>query len=162
MANIKKAFQPIVSLLEANPKAKVADILDEVIQLTKAKVGGGGGATSFHALKDGTVVALKCSYHKQYFNPSELEFGKKANTVSGFAPMSKDGTAKWNQQFKVAKEQEADILNRVANGDLAVEDIRAEQERIAEERAAIVPAEGVTGYDKLEECLAAQGYTVED
>lgn len=157
MANIKKAFQPIVDLLEANKDKKVSTILEDIMALAAAKTGGGGGTTSFHKTEDGTVVALRCAYHKKFFIPSEVEFGAKASSTSGFAAMSKDGTAKWNAQYKAAKEAEAGLLERVSSGDLPVADIPVEQERIAQERAEIVPIEGIEGYETLEECLAAQG-----
>jgi hypothetical protein len=155
MANIKKAFQPIVDLLEANSGSKVSTILDQVLALASAKTGGGSaGPTSFHKNDDGVVVAIRCAYHKQFFNPDVVEFGAKSSSASGFSAMSKDGTAKWNAQYKQAKEAEAQLLQRLQDGDIQVSDIAAEQERIAEERAVIVPIDG--GYDTLEELLAAE------
>ena len=42
MANIKKAFQPVMSLLAANMDASVSEIYDQAVELTSAKTGGGG------------------------------------------------------------------------------------------------------------------------
>lgn len=154
MASIKKAFQPLIDLLEANESKKVSSILEQAIALASAKTGGGGGPTSFHKNEDGVVTAIRCAYHKLFLDPRVVEFGTKASSASGYASMSKDGTAKWNAQYKTAKEAESQLLDRVTSGELAVSDIPAEQERIAEERAEIVPLEDGYGFATLEECLA--------
>ncbi len=155
MASIKKAFQPIIDVLESNPKAKVADILEQVIALAAAKTGGGGGGvSSYHKNEDGVVTAIRCAYHKLFMDPRVVEFGAKASSATGFSSMSKDGTAKWNAQYKEAKEAEAGLLDQVTSGDLVPADIPAAQTAIAEKRAEIVPLEDGYGFATLEECLA--------
>ncbi len=152
---IKKVFQPIIDLMLANPKARVSELMDQVSALASAKTGGGSaGPTSFNKTDDGVVTAIRCAYHKKFFDPRVVEFGAKVSSASGFASMSKDGTAKWNAQYKLAKEAEAGLLDRVTAGELAIADIPAEQERIAAERAVIVPLEDGYGFDTLEECQA--------
>lgn len=155
MATIKKAYQPIVELLQANEDAKVSDILQDVIDLSSAKTGAGGGkATAFHRNEEGEVSAIKCYYHKLWMDPAVVEFGKKATSPTGLNNMCKDGVSKWTKQQREAKAQEAELLSRVASGDLAVEDIAEEQERIAEESARIEPREDGYGFETLEECIA--------
>ena len=160
MTTIKKAYQPILNLLEANPDAKVKTLLDQVRELASAKSAGGGAATTFHKDEAGNVVAIKCYYHQRWMNPTLAEFGKKANSASGYNPMSKDGLSKWTKQqsqFKKTKEQ---LLDDVANGTLQPADIAARLQEAEVARDAIVPREDSYGFETLEECLqdnAARG-----
>ena len=155
MTVIKKAYKDIVDLMEANVDAVVADILPAVIELAAAKTGSGGGkATVFERDEEGEVVAIRCYYHKLWMDPRVVEFGKKATSPTGMNNMCKDGVSKWTKQQREIKNAEADILNKVADGELAVADIAAEQARIAEEAARIEPREDGYGFATLEECLA--------
>jgi len=158
MATIKKAYQAIVSVLttavEADENATIASVLDEVTTLAAAKTGSGGGkATAFHRDENGEVVAIKCYYHKLWMDPRVVEFGKKATSPTGMNNMCKEGVSNWTKQQRDVKTQEADLLGRVTSGDLAVEDIPAEQERIAEEAKVVNPREDGYGFETLEECL---------
>lgn len=157
MATIKKAFQPIMSVLSAALAANAVDqsVFDEVEALTLAKVGAGGGkATTFHKDENGVVVAVKCYFHKLWMDPRVAEFGTKASSATGLNSMCKDGVAKWTKAKSEAKKAEAAILTRLTAGEITAEDIPAEQARIAEEAAVIVPREDGYGFDTLEECLA--------
>ena len=153
MTQIKKAYQSIVSLLEANPDAKVKTLLDQVRDLASAKSSGGGSASTFH--KDGdNVTAIRCYYHGLWMNPEIAEFGKKTGSASGFNPMCKDGLSKWNRQqsqFKKAKEQ---LLARVAAGEVQAADIANELAMFEQARDQIIPREDSYGFATLEECLA--------
>jgi len=158
MANIKKAFQPIVTLLEDNSDAIAPELLAQVKELASAKVGGGGGkATTFHRDPDtGEVIAVKCYYHKLWMDPQVAEFGAKKGSASGFNSMCKDGVSKWTKQKAAAQKAEAAILDQVASGELAPSDIEARREEIAAEAAQIIPREDGYGYEKLEDLLAAR------
>lgn len=153
MTQIKKAYQSIVSLLEANPDAKVKTLLDQVRELASAKSSGGGSASTFH--KDGdNVTAIRCYYHGLWMNPEIAEFGKKTGSASGFNPMCKDGLSKWNRQqsqFKKAKEQ---LLARVAAGEVQAADIAAHLQEAEAARDQVIPREDSYGFATLEECLA--------
>lgn len=158
MATIKKAYTAIISVLsaaiEADENATIASVIDEVTALAAAKTGAGGGkATAFHRNEEGEVVAIKCYYHKLWMDPRVVDFGLKATSPTGLNNMCKDGVSKWTKQQRDVKAQEADLLGRVTSGDLAVEDIPAEQERIAEEAKSITPREDEYGFETLEECL---------
>ena len=158
MSTIKKAFQPIMSLLAAGVEAGtvVQAVYDEALTLTAAKVGAGGGkATTFHKNDDGVVVAVLCYYHKLWMDPREVDFGAKASSATGLNSMCKDGVSKWTKAKNAAKTASAGLLDRVTAGELDREDIPAEQERIAEEAATIIPREDGYGFATLEECLAA-------
>tara|TARA_R110000850_G_scaffold37265_1_gene98121 strand:+ start:303 stop:806 length:504 start_codon:yes stop_codon:yes gene_type:complete len=159
MATIKKAFQPILTLLtiamEANPEATIASVINEVTDLTSAKTGSGGGkATAFHRDENGEVVAIKCYYHKLWMDPRVVEFGKKATSPTSMNNMCKDGVSKWTKQQRDIKQSEAGLLTRVTSGELAITDIEAEQERIQADAKIITPREDDYGFETLEECIA--------
>lgn len=156
MATIKKAFVPIMSLLAAAMGQEVTqELYDQAEALTCAKTGNGGSqATSFHKDDEGNVVAIRCSYFQQWFKPSEVEFGLKASSASGFNPMCKAAVSAWTKQqadFKKAKEA---LLEDVVNGDLEPGDITAKIEELEEARTTTV-AHDFTGYESLEDVLAA-------
>lgn len=156
MATIKKAYVDIIALLQANLSMAVSDILPDVIELASAKTGAGGGkATTYHKNEDGEVVGILCYYHKLWMDPSKVEFGAKTGSATGLNPMCKDGVSKWTKQKNDAKKASAALLDLVAAGDLAVEDIAAEQVKITEAAGAIVPREDGYGFETLEELLAA-------
>ena len=152
---IKKAYEAIVAVLEANLEATVESVLPEVLALAAAKTSTGGGskASTFHRDEDGNVVAIFCYYHKLWMDPRVAEFGKKATSATGLNNMCKDGVSKWTKQNSTAKKAEGALLAQVAAGEIAVEDIPAEQARIAEEAGAIIPREDGYGFETLEECL---------
>lgn len=152
---IKKAYQPIVSLLEANPDVKVKTLLDQVRELAAAKSAGGGSATTFH--KDeatGNITAIKCYYHQKWMNPQIAEFGKKTGSASGYNPMSKDGLSKWNRQQSEYKKTKERLLEEVSAGTLAPADISARLQEAEQHRDQVIPREDSYGFDTLEECLA--------
>jgi hypothetical protein len=159
MSGVKKSFVPLVDLLrsamEANPKIKVAELLDQVVELASAKSGAGGGkATTFHRNEDGAIVAVKCYYHQAWMDPRVADFGEKKSSASGFNSMCKDGMAKWTKQNAAAKKAKEELLNKVQSGEVAAEQIAAELERVAVEREAIHAREDGYGFATLQECLA--------
>jgi hypothetical protein len=157
MAQIKKAYQAIMAVLAENMDAQVSDIYAEVEALASAKSGGtGGNATSFHKDEDGNLVGIKCYYHKLWFNPEVVEFGKKSGSPTGLNSMCKDGNSKWTKQqsaFKKAKEQ---LLADVAAGEVDAADIGSILAELEEAKNVIVPNDELVGYETLEELLAAQ------
>ena len=156
--SIKKVFAPIVALLEsaveANSKVKVTEVLAKVLDLCAAKTGGSTGTSTSVRNDEGVVVAIKCYYHQTWMDPRVVEFGAKATSTTGLNNMCKEGVRKWTRQQTAAKKAELELLARVQSGDLAISDIAAEQERIAAERAAIIPREDGYGFDSVEECIA--------
>ena len=156
MATIKKAFQPIMSLLAASIGAVVTDELyAQAEALTAAKTGNGGSqATSFSRDDEGNIVGIRCSYFGQWFKPSEVEFGLKASSASGHNPMCKAAVSAWTKQqadFKKAKEA---LLDQVTSGDVTPDEIPAHIEALEEARTAIAEHDFI-GYDSLEDLLAS-------
>jgi uncharacterized membrane protein YraQ (UPF0718 family) len=163
MAQVKKVFAPIMAVLAANMGEKVKKIYPEIEALVNAKSGGGGQA-AFHKNEAGELVALHCSYHKKWFKPSEVEFGAKASSASGFNTMCKDGMSKWTKQLSAFKKAKEKLLEDVGAGLVAASDIASITAQLEEEREVIVPLEikneagevvdTIPGYDTLEELLA--------
>lgn len=150
---IKKAFQPILNLLEANPAAKVRDILEQVKELAAAKSAGGGAATTFHKNEAGEVVAVKCYYHGLWMHPALGGFGVKASSASGFNSMCKDGLSKWTKQQRDAKNAKEQLLGRAAKGEEGL-DLQAELAAIEAAKDQVIAREDGYGFATLEECLA--------
>lgn len=163
MSKVKKVFEPIIALLvaavEANAKVRVSDVLEEVKELAKARVGEGGGgkATTFHKNEAGEVVGIRCWYFQKWFDPRVTEVGKKANTPSGFNSMCKAGVNAWTKQEREYKAAKDGLLTQVAAGEVAQDQIGAKLQEFETARGVIVAApEGVVLYDTLEDLLAAQ------
>lgn len=168
MATIKKAFQPIITLLATaiDQGRTLAEVFPEVETLASAKTGSGGGkASTFHRDEDGNVVAVKCYYLNKWvaIGAPGVEFGEKKSSASGLNSMCKHGMSHWTKQNNTAKKEKEALLDRVASGELGADQLPDEMARIEEERKAIVPLEGeYQGFDTLEDCLAdaeANGYT---
>lgn len=140
MVQVKKAFQPIVDLLEANKDVKVSKVLEQVIELTQAKTSRAEGNTF---LKDaqGNTVAIFDYYFKRWMplvGSKAVEFGAKAKTSTGFNTMCKEGVSQWTKQQREAKQAGADLLAKVASGEIKPADITAHQATIEEARKRIV------------------------
>ena len=130
---IKKPFQAIVDLLQANPNAKVQDILQEVIDLSASKQ----ATKTVRRDAEGNITHIFCWYHKMW-EPLEL-FGAKSSHYTGYNPMCKVGVNQWTKQQRLAKAESAEILTKVATGIIAPEDIQAEQAKIEARRNEIHP-----------------------
>lgn len=151
---IKKAYQDIVTLLEQNKDAKVKTILDQVIEMASGKSTRAAGSTAIRDTKN-NVVAVFDYYFKRWMplvGDAAVEFGAKASSPTGLNSMSKEGVSNWTRQQRVAKQENADLLNKVAAGEVAPENIPAEQAKIEERRQMI--AETDKGFENKEDVLA--------
>jgi hypothetical protein len=110
--SIKKVYEELVQLLESNKDVKVKTILDKVYLLCESKK-----STTTHLCdKEGNVIAIFCYYHKQWELLSEVEYGSKANSTTGFNTMCKIGTSKWTKAQRDAEKAKSQMLSDVANG----------------------------------------------
>ena len=154
MATIKKAFQPIFEVLNANLDAPVSDVIEQLTALASAKTGGGGGkATNFHKLEDGTVVGVKCYYHGLWMDPRVAEFGNKTSSPTGLNNMCKDGVNKWTKQDRALKALQQELLSEITAGTLAPADVAEVQAQREDEIRQVVPREDGYGFATLEEML---------
>ncbi|NCB95310.1 MAG: hypothetical protein EOM35_02400 [Negativicutes bacterium] len=163
MATVKKAYQDIVNLLEANPDVKVSKILPQVIELAEAKNGAGAG-TAFMKDAKGNVVAVLDYYFKRWMpvvGSKAVDFGAKAKTATGLNSMCKEGVSHWTKQQREAKNANAMLLTKVASGEVKPADIAKEQEKIEAARKAIVKTDlGFATQDELLAYLKKEGFTV--
>jgi len=146
--SIKKAFIPLVELLEANKGKTVSSIMEKVLELTSAKAGGGGRASNtVHKNDAGDVTHVFCYYHKKWEELAKVEYGKKASSPTGYSNMCKEGTAAWTKQQRDAKKGKDDLLASVAAGETKATDIKARMEEIEKDRGKVVRREDKHGTD---------------
>ena len=146
----------IAEFLEANANKKVSTITDELLQLINAQrlQASANKKQCYHKDADGNVVAIFCYYHKRWELVEHVPYGAKASTAHGLNTMCKEGTSHWTKQNRVYKETKAALLDRVVDGTLAPEDVKAEQEKAEAAKVAIVPhTDEEHSFDTLEEAL---------
>ncbi len=135
MSTIKKQYQAIIDLLEANSNKKVSTVLPQILELCEAKQ----QAKTFKLNEEGEVTHVYCYYHKQWESVDECEYGTKKSSASGLNSMCKVGYNQWSKQqrdFKKAKEQ---LLQDVADGEIEAVELKAMLEELEVQRTAIVP-----------------------
>ena len=161
MAKIKKVFEPIIALLEANLGTTAEELLPQAVALAEAKVGGGGGgkASTFHRNEAGDVTAVFCYYFKKWFKPSEVEFGAKKNSASGLNSMCKVGLSAWNKQQAALKKLDQEVLELLMSEELAVadaEEFKATRTAEIKEVVAMPDELASVSYDDLEQLLGTE------
>lgn len=137
--NIKKAYVELVSFLNDNADKKVKTILPDIIAMAEKASGGGSVGNTVRRDEDGNVIAIFCYYHKEWEDVSVVPYGKKANSTSGLNTMCKQGTSMWTKQQREAKQAKADLLEKVASGEVQASELTVELEKIEEARKAIKP-----------------------
>tara|TARA_R100000908_G_scaffold55409_1_gene30688 strand:- start:242 stop:703 length:462 start_codon:yes stop_codon:yes gene_type:complete len=151
MTTVKKQFEELYAVLEENKNKKVSTILPQLIELMSKKNNASGQANTFIKNDEGEVIAIYCYYHKKWELLTEVEYGSKKGTATGYNTMCKEGVSKWTKQQRVKKAAEAELLTKVGSGELQVTDIASEQERILEESKVIQPREDGHGFDDASE-----------
>lgn len=136
--SIKKDFIAIVELLEANANKKVSSIMPQILELvTKRASGGSDIGKTFIKNDEGVVTHIYCYYHKQWEEVSH--YGAKASTASGYNTMCKEGVSSWTKQQRVAKQARDQLLTKLSNGEVTVDDLAGLQEAIEADRNVVVP-----------------------
>ena len=128
---IKKNFQEIVEMLEANPNSKVKDLLPSIIEMCSTKVRN----DTLRYDEDGNLTHIYCYYHKEWEAISEVEYGSKKGTKSGLNTMCKEGVRAWTKKQKEAKDARNQLLEDVANGSFKG-DLQEELAKIEAERTS--------------------------
>ena len=148
--SIKKAFIPLVELLEANKTKLVSAVIEQVIELTSAKAGGGGRASNtVHKNDKDEVTHIFCYYHKKWEAIKDVEYGKKASSPTGYSNMCKEGTAAWTKQQRDAKNGKDTLLADVAAGTVAATDIKSKMDKLEKARGKVTPREDGHGTDEV-------------
>lgn len=153
MANVKKAYQPIIDLLNANKDQKVSKIFDQVLEIASAKTSRSDGNTFIKDAK-GNTVAILDYYFKRWMplvGDKKVEFGAKVKTSTGFNTMCKEGVSAWTKQQREAKNAGSQLLKDVSAGTTKPSDIAAKQAEIESARKAIAPTE--LGFATLDEVM---------
>lgn len=143
---IKKTYQDLITHLENNKQYKVKTILPDIIKLCSAKSGGASIVTFIKGL-DGVVTHIFCYYHKKWESVTEVEFGIKTNSASGFSNMCKEGTSRWTKQQRVAKSANSALLDDIVKGSVSVSDLTQLRANIETKRNEIIPREDGHGTD---------------
>ena len=139
---IKKQFEELVALLEANKSKKVSTMLPEILELCSAKQ----QAKTFKLNDAGEVTHVFCYYHKQWEDVSECPYGIKKSSASGLNSMCKIGYNQWSKQQRDYKKAKEELLQQVADGDVLGGDVPVLLEELEEARTQIVPLE-FSNYD---------------
>jgi hypothetical protein len=154
---IKKAYQALISFMEANKDKKVSTILDDVKAMCSAKQGGGGGARSFFKVGE-EVVAARCGFYEKWFDPKVVEFGNKAGTASGLNSMCKAGVNEWTARNNAVKKARDEGFAEFTEGKITGDELQARLKAAEDARdAAKTLPEGMVGYDTMEELLTVLG-----
>ena len=150
--NVKKQFEDIVAILEANPNKKVSSVMDDILALVSKKSNGGSNGSTVHKDADGNVIAVFCYYHKRWELVNGIEYGAKAGTTSGLNTMCKEGVSKWTKAQRDSKKAKADLLTQVGEGVVASDEIANKIAEIDDATKAIVAhsREGFS-FDSIEE-----------
>ncbi len=154
---IKKTFQSLVDLLEANKTRAVSTILEQVYELASAKNKGTGEPREIPYLLDATQkpIAILCWYYKKWMplvGDKAVKFGIKVSTKTGYNTMSLDGSNLWSKQNLAFKKAGLNLLDRLTNGDIKISSIPEERKKIAEAKSKIEKTEH--GFDTKEQLLA--------
>lgn len=131
--SIKKPFVEIHSILVKNEGKKVKDLMDQLLEIMTSQQRDKNHYEDEHGLW------IFCYYHKEWELTSQVEYGSKVNTATGLNTMCKVGVNQWTKQQRDYKNAKADLLNQVAEGLLAPDEINAKLDELEDERKSIKP-----------------------
>ena len=147
---VKKGFESIVALLNANKNKKVETIMPQLLELVSAQKRKTNGL-----YYNNVLIGKFCWYHKQYELFDEVEFGLKKHSTDGYNQMCKLGVNQWTKAQRDAKAQEASLLALVISGELAASDLQAKLDEINAQKDAIDESTKPIGYSTEEEAINA-------
>lgn len=161
---IKKAYQEIITLLQANENKKIKTLLPQIIALCEAKNSGGSEiGKTFLKDEDGETIAIFCYYFKKWMLVDDVEFGAKKSTATGYNTMCKEGVSNWTKQQRVAAKAKEGLLAKVISGDLEAKDLSAAQDEIEVARRAIAESsEAQFHFDTADEVLESLAQAEQD
>ncbi len=138
MSNIKKPFAELYAILDANREATVDELMDQLVPIMESSV-----AEKSHRVNPDTGnLEVFCYYHKEWEDTTVIEYGSKAsNKATRLNTMCKCGVNQWTTQQREAKQQQAQVLDAVASGDIDASEIKDRLAEIEEQRKRIVPRE---------------------
>jgi hypothetical protein len=151
--NVKKQFEELYALLEANQNKKISTVMPQLVELMSRKAGGANDGKNHYVDDNGTTWVF-CYYHKKWESTLLAEYGQKKGTSTGLNTMCKEGVSAWTKQQRTKKQAEAGLLAKVSSGELDPSGIGAEMTRIAEEAKTVEPRSDEHGFDALVDITA--------
>lgn len=142
MSNFKNE---VLTILNENSNKKVSSII-ELIEELEFEQQKSQRQKTYLMDDNNQPFAIFCYYHKQWELVAETEYGVKASTKTGLNTMCKLGTNMWTKQQKVAKQEQADLLERLIEGDITTDEANDLKNEIESNRTAI-DLEGSKGYE---------------
>ncbi len=133
--DIKKMYKEIYSILEANSNRKVSTVLPQLVELMSAKT----KSSTVRRDEEGNITHIFCYYHKEWEDVTTHEYGSKKHSSTGLNTMCKKGASNWSKQQRVAKQAKTKLLEQVALGEVAGDDVSALMDEIEANRTEIVP-----------------------
>jgi hypothetical protein len=106
---IKKQFEELLALLQANENKKISTILPQVLTLVSSNQ-----KSTIIRNDEGEVTHIFCYYHKEW--ESVDLYGHKQHSASGYNTMCKQGVNQWSKQQREAKKSRDAVLQGVADG----------------------------------------------
>lgn len=150
---VKKQFEEIYALLEANKNKQVKTIMADLLILMQSKSSGSDLSRTFIKDDEGNVTYVYCYYHKKWESVKVAEYGVKANTATGLNTMCKEGVSSWTKQQRAFKKAQAELLQQVAAQELSPEDLPALMEQLEAERKTIEVRNDEHGFDTAEDIV---------
>ena len=133
MSSVKKNFEEIYALLRANGNLKVKDLMPELLELMSSKQRDKNHKTDEHGLW------IFCYYHKEWELTSQVEYGAKAGSATGFNSMCKVGVNTWTRQQREFKTDKANLLEEMIVGNLEASDLHSRVEELETIKKAVTP-----------------------
>lgn len=133
MTTIKKAYVAIHELLEANQNKKVESLMPQLLELMESKQ-----RDINHKTEDGKLYIF-CYYHKEWECVEDVEYGTKSSTPTGLNTMCKIGVNQWTKQQREFSKAKSDILTKLMNQEISVEDSQELMVEAETMRTSIVP-----------------------
>lgn len=146
---IKKSYAEIMSFLEANATKKVSTILADKDFL--ALVSQTKQAKTFLTDEQGEVIAIYCYYHKQWELLSEVEYGKKASSTTGYNTMCKVGVSKWTKQNNAVKQVGEQVLEMLEQGKIQASEIQSTKDALLANAKVIDTDDMPIGYATIDD-----------
>lgn len=143
--SIKKNYVELWTYLNKNKDKKVSELLSDIEIIVTSKK---NNITIAYDDK-GKAYAIFCYYHKQWELLSDVEYGKKASSKSGFNTMCKVGTNLWTKQQSTAKNAKAKLLSDVATSKVKPSDLPIRLNEIEDARNAISSKDMPKGTKKM-------------
>ena len=118
--NIKKNYEELVNFLTTNKNKKVETLLDEIYLMCESKV----KSTTYKKDEDNNIIAIFCYYHKEWEMLSEVEYGSKSSSTTGFNTMCKKGVRAWTKTQVELKKIDAKLLDMITNNEVEISELK--------------------------------------